>query len=593
MKKTTFFSALLLFIAVIVPHNASAYDFKVGSIYYYITGDGTVSVTYKDNNYNSYSGSINIPANVTYNGTTYRVTEIGSSAFRACTDLVAVNIPNTVTNIGYASFYNSRALTDVNIPNSVTYIDTFAFLQCTGLTEITIPGSVAYTAGQVFQNCTGLKHVYLSEGLLGMSAGLFMGCTSLESIVIPNTVTDIYLYVFSGCTSLTDVTIPSSVTYIDSDAFKGTPWLDNQPDGLMYAGNIAYRYIGTMPSGTTISLREGTVAIASYLFTDQDGLVGINIPASVTHVWGSCFANCQNLSSIKVASGNTTFDSRNNCNAVIETATNKLVAGCNVTKIPTSVTDIGPYAFTYCNGLTSIQLNNNIQSIGNYAFSYCSNLPSVEIPASVTSIGEAAFAGCDKLASMEVASGNTTYDSREGCTAIIETATNTLISGCPRTFIPESVTAIGYSAFYRQYQMSSITIPATVTQIKGMAFYNMNDLTTIVCEATTPPEIDGSTFDPATRARAIVYVPRDAINTYLSTDVWNWFGDMQFRPIDELVNGDVDGNGSVSIGDVTALIDYLLNNHSSGMVMYNAGCDKDKKITIGDISHLIDMLLNN
>ena len=215
----------------------------------------------------------------------------------------------------------------------------------------------------------------------------------------------------------------------------------------------------------------------------------------------------------------------------------------------------------------------------------------VEIPTSVNSIGEAAFAGCDNISSMTVADGNATFDSRNNCNAIIETATNTLVSGCPRTVIPEDVTAIGTSAFYWQHLMGSITIPASVTTIGYSAFYYMNSLKAVICEATTPPALEGSSFDQSTRLRATVYVPRAALETYRNTDVWNWF--QNFCAIEDLVNGDVDGNGSIGIGDVTALIDYLMSNDSSDMILYNADCDKDKKIGIGDVSELIDMLLSN
>ena len=591
MKKTFIYTTIWLILAMIVPLGASAYDFQVGNIYYKINGEGTVSVTYKDTNLNSYSGTVTIPATVSNNGVTYTVTEIGSSAFRASSGLVRVNLPSTMQTIGYASFYNCRALAYINIPNSVTYIDSFAFRQCTSLTEITIPGSIPYMGGQVFQGCTGLRQVTIQEGLTGLSAATFYQCSALESIVIPSTVTDIYMMCFADCTSLTDVTIPSTTTYIDSSAFDNTPWLNNQPDGVVYAGCIAYMYKGTMPAGTTITLRNGTVTMGTRLFDSQDGLVGLNIPASLAHIDASCVIDCQNLVSIKVASGNTTFDSRNNCNAIIETATNTLILGCNASQVPSSVTAIGTTAFTYCNGLSSTMLNDNITSIGDYAYSYCSGITRVEIPASLTSIGRGAFAGCTNATSVTVNSGNPVYDSRQGCNAIIETATNTLIAGFSKSFIPEGITAIGDYAFYWQYLLSSITIPASVTRIGDMAFYYMNNLETIVCEATTPPSISSAAFENNAILYATLYVPRASLETYQNTDVWNWIHSI--RAIEDLVNGDVDGDGKVGISDVTALIDYILNNDSRELNLYNADCDKNRKVDIADVSEVIDMLLGN
>ena len=591
MKRTTFYSAFLLIMTMIVSLSASAYDFMAGNIYYKINGEGTVKVTYKDNNLNSYSGTVTVPATVTNDGVTYTVTEIGSSAFRASSGLVRVNLPSTMQTIGYASFYNCTALAYINIPNSVTYIDSFAFRQCTSLTDITIPGSVPYMGGQVFQGCTSLRHVTIEEGLTGLSAATFYQCSALESIVIPSTVTEIYMMCFADCTSLTDITIPSTTIHIDSSAFDNTPWLDNQPDGVVYAGSIAYRYQGTVPAGTTITLRDGTVTMETRLFADQDGLVGLNIPASLSHIEASCVINCPNLVSIKVASGNPTFDSRNNCNAIIETATNTLALGCNASQIPSSVTAIGTAAFTYCSGLSSPMLNNNIKSIGEYAYSYCSGITRVEIPASVTSIGKAAFAGCDNVTSVTVNSGNTVYDSREDCNAIIETATNTLIAGFSKSFIPDGITSIGDNAFYWQGLLSSIIIPASVTSIGPSAFYNMNNLETIVCEATTPPSISSGSFDNLAQLYATLYVPRASLETYRSTDVWNWIHNI--RAIEDQVNGDVDGDGNVGISDVTALIDYILTNDSRGMNLYNADCDNNKSVNIADVTVLIDRLLGN
>lgn len=138
--------------------------------------------------------------------------------------------------------------------------------------------------------------------------------------------------------------------------------------------------------------------------------------------------------------------------------------------IPNSVASIGQGTFSCCTGLTSVTISNSMKSIGASAFGECIGLTSVTIPASVTSIGYKAFYSCNGLTSIVVENGNTVYDSRDNCNAIIETESNTLISGCKNTIIPNSVTSIGQGAFYGCCGISTLTIPNSVTSIDENAF---------------------------------------------------------------------------------------------------------------------------
>ena len=274
MKKL-FLSTLLL----ALPLLASAYSCQVDGIYYYLIPKGSAAeVTWGDN---QYTGDVVIPEKFTYKGVEYSVASIGENAFRSCSGLTSVTIPNSVTSIGGYAFYSCTGLTSVNIPNSVTSIGDNAFQGCRDLTSVTIPNSVTSIGESAFQSCTGL----------------------------------------------TSLTIGSSVTSIGNDAFY----------------------------------------------------------------------YCPGLTSIKVESGNTTYDSRNDCNAIIRTASNTLVVGCKNTVIPNSVTSIGNYAFEYCTGLTSVTIPNSVTSIGNDAFNSCTSLTSLTIGSSVTSIGDYAFNGCKNI----------------------------------------------------------------------------------------------------------------------------------------------------------------------------------------------------
>ena len=159
--------------------------------------------------------------------------------------------------------------------------------------------------------------------------------------------------------------------------------------------------------------------------------------------------------------------------------------GLTSIEIPASVTSIGESTFYSCNGLTSVTFatGSQLTSIGYYAFEDCAGLTSITIPASVASIGYGAFSYCSNLATMIVEDGNPEYDSRNGCNAIIEKSTNTLIAGCKNTIIPDDVTSISEWAFVACRGLTTVTIPASVTYIGNDAFLDCEAVTDVYCNA--------------------------------------------------------------------------------------------------------------
>ena len=188
----------------------------------------------------------------------------------------------------------------------------------------------------------------------------------------------------------------------------------------------------------------------------------LTLPNSVKSIGDGAFADCSGLEKITVESGNSRYDSRDNCNSIIETATNTLIAGCKNSVIPNSVASIWYEAFRGCTGLTKITLPDSVKSIERYAFQ-----------------------GCSGLEKITVESGNSCYDSRDNCNSIIETETNTLIAGCKNSVIPNSVTSIGDSAFEGCTGLTELTLPDSVMSIGKGAFRGCTGLT----ELTLPKSV--------------------------------------------------------------------------------------------------------
>ena len=219
----------------------------------------------------------------------------------------------------------------------------------------------------------------------------FSDCDFLESVEIPNSVTSIEEYAFKDSYRVRSITIPNSVTSIGAGAFDGTRFYYNMPDGPIYINNVFYEDKNGNWEKDTLEIREGTVSISDYALGYNNKIKCVIIPNSLVKIGRNMFSGCTKLSSIIVKSDNKVYDSRDNCNAIIETATNTLVYGISNSKIPTSVTSIGESAFEDCN-LSSITIPNSVTSIGSNAFNYCDNLSSIYCFAKTPpTIGSGAF----------------------------------------------------------------------------------------------------------------------------------------------------------------------------------------------------------
>ncbi len=291
-----------------------------------------------------------------------------------------------------------------------------------------------------------------------------------------------------GCDGLTSITVEEGNAKYDSrDSCNAIIKTDS--DALIVGCKNT-----EIPSSVT--------SIGSDAFSGRVGLTRVEIPSGVTSIGSTAFSGCIGLTSITVEEGNAEYDSRDNCNAIIETDSNTLIVGCKNTEIPSSVTRIGNYAFHECSSLMRVEIPSSVTDIGERAFYGCSSLASVEIPSGVTRIGDYAFHGCSGLTSITVEEGNTGYDSRNNCNAIIETDSNALIVGCEGTVIPDGVMNIREEAFYGCIGLTSVEIPLSVTDIGNYAFYGCSSLMSVGIPSSVT-KIGSSAFEGCSSLRSV------------------------------------------------------------------------------------------
>ena len=321
----------------------------------------------------------------------------------------------------------------------------------TGMTDVIIPESVTH------------NNITYSVTKIGEAA--FYGCSSLISVHIPNTIIAIDLLAFYDCSSLATINIPNSVIKIGADAFEDTELYNNKENwdnGALYIDSCLIRADYYITGNYTI--QEGTRLLAS-------------------HAFGSC------------------------------------------------------------DSITSVSMPHSVRYIGDNVFDYCESLTSIVIPNSVLSIGAAVCSNCPALTSIIVEERNAKYDSRNNCNAIIETATNTLISGCTTTIIPQSVAHLGEWAFWG-CEFESFSIPSGIKSIGEETFGNCQNLEMLTCKASVVPEMGFDVFDQESDllgpsystpiCHATLYVPAEALEQYKTAEQWKEFGTI--LPIEQTPN---------------------------------------------------------
>ena len=473
MRRILHFKLLLLCICAVCTLSAGAYDFVSGGIYYLITGNNTVSVTYKTTSYNTYSGTVTIPSSVSYNGKTYQVTEVGQNAFAYSSGLTAVTIPNTVTAFGRQAFGIS------------------------GLKKVTIPNSVTSADPNTFYNCSALESVTIGSGLKTLANYMFYGCKKLTNVDVPHTVTEIGTAAFKGCETLSNVTLGSGLTKLGSQAFAGCTALST-----------------IKCSSSTPPTMSASDAFDSSTYSSA----ALSVPAASLNAyksadWWRMFSTINALSYdfcvdgiyYKKVTSNTVEVTYRELMAESYSGAVTIPSSIKVNNVTYKVTAIGIYAFYMCKSLTSVSIPTSVTKIDGCAFEGCSGLTSITIPTSVTTLGVDAFARCTGLTSVEIPNSVTKIDQLafSSCTAL---STVTIGSG---------VTTIAEKAFNGCSALTSILCLAS----------------------TPPTMSNNNCFDSSTYSSATLSVPGASLSTYKSADWWRMFNTIQALSFDFYVNG--------------------------------------------------------
>ena len=485
MKKETLLLFVLTLLSVVT---ASAQS--VDGIYYNF--DTSTKQAKVASNSQKYTGSVTIPATVTYNDVTYSVTSIGNYAFYNCTGLTSVTIPNSVTSIEECAFYQCSDLTSVTIGNSVTSIGNHAFYGCEGLTSVTIPNGVTS---------------------IGNSA--FSGCKGLTSVTIPNSVTEIGESAFYSCSHLTEVTIPDGVTSIGSGAFYNCFYLTSVTigNGVTSIGNYAFYQCSDL---TSVTIGNSVTSIGEYAFYHCYDLTSVTIPSSVTTIETYAFSGCNSLTAVHIT------DLEAWCKIIfsdsysnpLSFAKHLYLDGKEIKDlvIPSSMTSIGDYAFYGCEGLTSVTIHNNVTEIGKNAFYSCKGLTDVYCYAeNVPNTDSDAFYYNMSSVTLHVPEGSlnnykttspwSKFGTIKGIVFEIDgiyyglnnskkqavvtsddkkyTGSVTIPSAVTYDGVTYSVTSIGDGAFSDCSDLTSVTIPSSVTSIGEKAFYYCSALTSV------------------------------------------------------------------------------------------------------------------
>ena len=567
--------------------------------------DGTLEIT----KYAGNSATYVIPGEI--NGK--KVTEIGDSTFKGCTELTSITIPDGVIGIGNNAFSGCTSLETVTIPASVTYVGNSAFYGCTSLKSVTVPESVTYIGGYAFAECYSLKYADIPANVTGIGTSPFCNCRSLENInideankcyttvdgvlydkdktelinypagkkdssyVIPEGIRTIREKAFYGCLNLCELTIPDSVTEIESGAFECSSLISDE------YGTIKYVDDWVVGSGHTanVVLKDGTRGIAFEAFSCDEIIEKVTMPDTVKYINGCAFENCTNLSEVLLSSSLENIErcAFLNCSnladivipdSVISITSDAFYNTALLDKQNTPVKYAGKWVIT-AEDRDKIVIKDGTKGIASYAFSGCTSLTDITIPDSVTMIGDYAFGNCNSLTDIKIPNKVKSIGGRVFW----------FCESLKNVTIPDSVTMIGDMAFVGCKSLTDITIPGSVTMIGDMAFSGCKSLTDI----TIP--------DSVTMIGDAAFANCTSLTDITIPGSVTMIGDHVFAGCTSLTDITIPGSvtmiGNAAFGSCTSLTDITIPDSVTSIgdsAFYN--CPKLLDVTIPDSVTNID-----
>lgn len=444
----------------------------------------------------------------------------------------------------------------------VTAIGSYAF-SCAFVDKVILPNSLVFISNSAFESCH-ITSVSIPESVVDIGENAFWGC-QITSLFIPKNVECISEGAFSSIPGLESIQVDSDNKRFNSnnncnaiiETVSGTliSGIDNIPEGVKIVGD--YAFLGkdfetiTIPNtveeigiGAFSSCRnlksadfpESVVSIGFSAYNMCEGLKSVHLSKNVSSIGSGAFGYCQNIESFTIDEGNPIYDSRENCNAIIDKVSNTLIQGFNCSTIPS-----------------------NIEGIAYNSFYYCDKLESVVIPKTVSHIDLCPFIGCRNLRSVIVEKDNPYYDSRDNCSAIIETATDKFLWGNEYSTIPSGVKTIGIDAFWGSefpknatvkipkgverlehgslnIYASNVTfhIPSTIKEIDD--YTAQGDFKALYCYATEPFNITPYTFRECNKST--LYVPKGCKEAYEEAYGWNTFRSIEEIDITPIISTD-------------------------------------------------------